>query len=312
MRNVTLRHLRTIAAIHQQGRIVNAAKVLGLTGPAVTLQLQQVEEAVALALFERTSHGMRPTDAGQAFVEAALAIEERLRLLQEQIDAIAGVRRGSLILGVVSTAKYFAPQLMAGFMRAFPDIDIQLVVGNRAETIASLKRRAIDVAVMGRPPRDVAVNAHAFGDHPLVIVAAPDHPLVAVHDISRTRIAAEQFIVREPGSGTRISFERFFADTPARLDETNLQMDSNETIKQSVMAGLGVAFISAHTIASEVGAGRLAVLDVVGLPIRRQWFSVVRDDRVITPAIAAFQDFLAKSGATFLPVFSKLYSEQSA
>jgi DNA-binding transcriptional LysR family regulator len=96
------------------------------------------------------------------------------------------------------------------------------------------------------------------------------------------------------------------------LDETNLQMDSNETIKQSVMAGLGVAFISAHTIASEVGAGRLAVLDVVGLPIRRQWFSVVRDDRVITPAIAAFQDFLAKSGATFLPVFSKLYSEQSA
>lgn len=307
MRNITLRHLRIVSAIHAEGKIVNAAKRLGLTGPAVTLQLKQLEEDAGIQLFERTAHGMRPTDAGLAFIEAARAIDERLRLLQEEIDAVKGVKRGHLTVGAVSTAKYFAPQIIAAFKKEFPDIDLKLVIGNRAETIAKLKDHALDVALMGRPPPDLPVEARVFGDHPLCIVAPPDHPLAEVRDITKAMIAQEHFIIREPGSGTRLSFEHFMSDIPGWLDDPGTEMDSNETIKQAVMAGLGVAFISAHTVAYEVATGRLMALDVVGLPIRRQWFSVVRRDRVSTPALQAFQNFLSRAGPSLLPVLARLY-----
>jgi len=307
MRNITLRHLRTVSAIQATGKIVNAAKMLRLTGPAVTLQLQQAEAEAGIKLFERAADGMRPTDAGAAFIEAAHAVDERLRVLREEIDAIKGLRRGRLVVGAVSTAKYFTPQIIAGFKKLHPGIELKLVVGNRAETITKLKDHVLDVALMGHPPPDLPVEKRVFGDHPLLIVASPEHPLAQERDISKVRVAEEHFIVREPGSGTRISFERFMSDIPGRLDDPGTEMDSNETIKQAVMAGLGVAFISAHTVASEVSAGRLAALDVVGLPIRRQWFSVVRRDRVMTPALAEFQEFLARKGTTFLPVLATLY-----
>ena len=307
MRNLTLRQLRALSEIQAYGRIVNAAKSLGLTAPAVTLQLKQAEAEAGLTLFDRTSDGMRPTAAGRAFIDAARAIEERLRMLTDEIDAIRGARLGSLIVGAVSTAKYFAPRLFAGFMHDFPGIDMKLVVGNREETIISLREHQIDVALMGRPPRDLDVHATVFGDHPLVVIAAPGHPLAGRRDIPKEEIAREHFIIRERGSGTRISFERFLGEVPGKLDEPGTEMDSNETIKQAVMAGLGIAFISAHTVAWEVEAGRLAVLDVVGLPIRRQWFAISRADRAVTPSIGAFRGFLESKGATFLPVLGKLY-----
>jgi DNA-binding transcriptional LysR family regulator len=237
------------------------------------------------------------------------SIDERMRLLGDQIDALKGLRAGSMRLGVVSTAKYFAPRLMAAFAREHPDIALQLVVGNRADTIASLKNHDVDVALMGRPPKDLPVRAAAFGDHPLVIIAAPDHPLAAERDISKDRIAREHFLIREPGSGTRISLEIFLADVPGRIDDLGTEMGSNETIKQAVMAGLGIAFISAHTIALEVETGRLAVLDVAGMPIRRQWFGVMRGDRALSPAMAAFQEFLKRKGAQHLPLLGRLYPD---
>jgi DNA-binding transcriptional LysR family regulator len=309
MRNLTLKQLKAVQAIVDHGKIVNAANVLGLSPPAVTIQLRQLEEEAGLALFDRTTEGMRPTAAGLAFLDAAQAIEERLRMLDDQMDAIRGVRTGSIRIGAVSTAKYFAPRLMAAFMAEYPDIDMRLVIGNRAATIASLKNRDIDLALMGRPAKDVPVRASAFGDHPLVIVAPPDHPLAGARDISKERIAEEHFIIREPGSGTRISLEIFLSEIPGRIDEPGIEMDSNETIKQAVMAGLGIAFISAHTVAFEVEAGRLVILDVAGMPIRRQWFSVMRSDHAITPAMAAFHDFLMLKGAIYLPLFGRLYPD---
>lgn len=310
MRNLSLRQLRTLIAIQRHGKIVNAARALRLTAPAVTLQLKQVEDEIGMLLFDRTGTGMRPTSAGLAFIDAAQVIEERLRVLADEIEAIRGAHKGSLIVGAVSTAKYFASQLFAAFMHDYPGIDMKLVIGNRAETIAALKNHQTDVALMGRPPRDLPVRASAFGEHPLVVVAAPDHPLAKRGHIAREEIAREHFIIREPGSGTRISFERFLGSVPGRLDDPGTEMASNESIKQAVMAGLGVAFISAHTVAWEVEAGRLVVLNVDGLPIRRQWFGVMRTDRVLTPAMTAFECFLTERGTSFLPALGQLDSPQ--
>ncbi len=312
MRNLSLKQLRSVAAIDRHRKIVAAAGELGITPSAVTLQLQQLEQETGLLLFDRTNAGMRATAAGLAVLDAARAIEERLRVLVDEIDAIKGVRRGSLRLGVVSTAKYFAPRLMAGFMAEYPDIEMRLFVGNRAETIERLSDHEIDIALMGRPPAGVPARAVVFGDHPLVIIAAPDHPLARRRDLSREEVAREPLLMREPGSGTRISMEIFMRDVSGWLEKPGIEMDSNETIKQSVMAGLGIAFISAHTVASELETSRLALLDVVGMPIRRQWYAVSRSDRAMTPAMAAFHEFLARQGARHLPLFSQLYADPGA
>ena len=147
---MNLKQLRAIQAIMQHGTIAAAANALGLTPPAVTIQLKLLEEDANIILFDRTNEGLRPTAAGLAFLDAAQMVDERLRLLEDEIDAIKGLRIGSLTLGVVSTAKYFAPQLMAIFRKEHPDIAIKLAIGNRAETIAGLKSHAVDLALMGR------------------------------------------------------------------------------------------------------------------------------------------------------------------
>jgi len=301
MLNLTIRQLRAVLAIHDKGKITNAAKELGLTAPAVTLQLKQVEDELRMTLFDRTPNGLRPTAAGIAAIEAARAVVERLRLLSDEVSAINGLRAGTLKLGAVSTAKYFAPRMIAAFLKQHPGVKVDLFVGNRAETIAALSKHELDIALMGRPPRDVPVRAAIFGDHPLVIIAPPDHPLARRIDIPKEEVARENFLVREPGSGTRISLDVYFAGVAGWAARPGTEMGSNETIKQAVMAGLGVALISAHTIAAELEDGRVAVLDVEGLPIRRQWRAVRLASREPSPAMSSLWDFIASQGGALLP-----------
>ncbi len=307
MRNITLRQLKTIQTVASFGKINLAAKDLGLTAPAVTLQIQQLEQETGLPLFDRTREGMIITPAGRAVLEAARSIQERLEHLEDSIDSMKGLRSGRLRLGVVSTGKYFAPKLMAAFSKENPGIDMRLHVGNRAEIVRKLKNHEIDIALMGRPPRQFEVRSLVFGDHPLVFIAPADHPLANELDIQKERIAEEKFLVRENGSGTRVSLELFISDIPGRLENLGVEMDSNETIKQAVIAGLGIAFISAHTIEQEVKLKRLVILDVVDTPIRRQWFMVSRQDSSTTPAMAAFEAFIQSSGLRFLPIVPKPY-----
>lgn len=307
MLNISLRQLQSIRAISRTGKIANAAKELGLTGPAVTLQLKHMEDVLGAALFDRTSDGMRLTAAGKLALECAERMAENLQVLEEMIAELKGVRFGSLRLGAVSTAKYFAPRMISAFLKSFPGVEVNLSIGNRQQTIEALRQYEIDIAIMGRPPRDMSVRSSVFGDHPLVIIAPADHPLAKRHDISREIVAQEAFILREPGSGTRISYELFFGSVPGKLDSPGIVMDSNETIKQAVIAGLGIAFISAHTIEQELDLGKLVTLDVIGMPIRRQWFSVSRNDRVETQAMKVFSEFLVTKGPQYLPLIKRPY-----
>ncbi|QXQ05968.1 LysR family transcriptional regulator [Sphingosinicellaceae bacterium] len=302
MRKLTLRQLRTVLAANRLGKINLAARELGLTPPAVTLQLQQVEIAAGTALFDRTSDGLRATDAGRAVVAVAQAIEFQLEQLADDLAAIRGVGRGTLRLGAVSTAKYFVPQLMAAFLVEHPGIDLRLSIGNRADTIAALEQQTIDIALMGRPPHQPPVNTFLIGEHPMVVIAPPGHALVGVRHIARSVIAGHPLLVRESGSGTRRSLELFLGETPGQTPLRSTEFASNETIKQAVMAGLGLALISAHTIALEAELGRIAILDVVGTPVRRQWFAVTRADRTLSPTMAAFNGFIRLRAREFLPV----------
>jgi DNA-binding transcriptional LysR family regulator len=301
MRNLSIRQLQAIREIGRIGRINRVAEMLGLTAPAVTLQLRHAELELGGALFDRTRRGMLPTELGAVAIAAAEDILERMHILDIEADELVAGRSGRIRLGAVSTAKYFVPSLIAAFVRRNPGIEVRLSVGNRAETIEKIRHNELDLIIMGRPPRSLAVEASAMGDHPFVMIAPPDHPLAGERQISKERLAKEALLLREQGSGTRASLEMYFADLPERPDNQGIEMGSNESIKQAVMAGLGIAMLSAHTIAAEVKEGWLAVLDAEGLPIIRQWFCVTSTNPRLSTAAIALRTFLTGDGAGMLP-----------
>jgi len=300
MRNATIKQFRLLRAAARGGSFAAAAEECHLTPPAVTMQMQQLEAGAGLPLFDRDGRGFALTAAGREVLAAAERIEVVLADCAAGLAALKSLASGRVTVGVVSTAKYFAPRMLAAFARSHPGIDIELVVGNREETIAAFKNGRLDVAIMGRPPEGIEVESALIGDHPQVIIAAPDHPLARRHAISPQEIAGETLLMREVGSGTRLMAEGFLAKHHVK-PRVGMEISSNETIKQAVMAGLGIAFISGHTIAAEIEDGRLAMLDVIGFPIMRQWFVVRLAAKRMMPAARALRDFLVADGQRFLP-----------
>jgi len=301
MRNLSLRHIETLQAIAAAGSLVQAAATLNMTPAALTARVKGLEEAVALKLFDRTSTRMRLTSAGKAALEASLGVERAMRHFADAMQAISSGDGGRLSVGAVSTAKYFAPRLIAAFVASRAKLDLRFQIGNRDTTIESLRSDEVEIALTGRPPRDLPVEKRSIGPHPYVLIAPPSHRLAAVKGLGRADLVGEAFLFREIGSGTRSLFDDFIGDTTIRPAPIGMELGSNETIKQAVMAGLGIALISAHTVAAEVADGRLVCLEVEGLPIVRQWYVVNRSDRALSPAARAFREFATERGSTFLP-----------
>lgn len=302
MRDVTIRQLRAVAAIARTGKITLAANELCLTPPAVTEQLKLLEDRLGLRLFQRTRAGLKATDAGLQVVETAARMEALFTDSAEQLRALKGLAGGRVTIGVVGTGKYFAPRLVAAFAERHPKIELQLRIGNRAETVAALRNYEIDVAIMGLLLEGIPVKEAVFGPHPHVMIAPPNHPLATqTAPIERHRLAGEKVLVREVGSGTRVLFEKLFSGIVSAEPSIRIEISSNETIKQAVMAGLGVAFISAHTIELEVQTGRLAILNIMDLPAIREWYLVHREDKELAPAATAFWQYVLKEGRNFLP-----------
>lgn len=300
-RRTSLRQLRALGAVARTGGVAAAAGLLSVTPPAVAQQLRLLEEALGgVPLIERTPAGARPTEAVREVLAALGRVEAALADCAAAIDALRGMEGGRVAVGVISTAKYFAPFALAAFQRAHPTVRLRVLVGNRQETLAALEAFELDVAVMGTHPEHFPVERAVIGDHPHVVIAAPGHPLAGRRRVPLAEVAREAFLLREPGSGTRDLLGRLLggAEMPGG---PRMEIGTNETIKQAVMAGMGVALLSAHTIAAEVADGRLVVLDVEGLPVVRQWFVVRRAEKRLLPAAQALWEHLARSGADFLP-----------
>jgi LysR family transcriptional regulator, low CO2-responsive transcriptional regulator len=281
------------------GSMAGAARRLNVTPPAITVQIQQLEQTVGLPLVERLGDRTTPTEAGEIVLRTAHRIEALLAECGQEIAQLKGVQGGSVSAGVVSTAKYFAPKALAAFRQKHPGVDVRLSVGNRQETIRALRDLELDLAIMGRPPEQLDLESAVLGNHPHIIVAAAGHPLTGAK-LTIADLTKETFFIREPGSGTRILMERLFEQ--AGFDPiVGMEIGSNETIKQAVIAGLGVAFISAHTVAVEIADGRLTMLGVAGLPMVREWYVVRLRDKAVMPAGQAMWRFLSTEGQNFLP-----------
>lgn len=303
IKRATLKQFRAVRAVAQTGSISAAAEALALTAPAVHSQIKGLEETIGLPLLSRSadSAGSAPSEAGQIVLDYATRIEALIARMGDDLSALGRGAAGRVVLSVVSTGKYFAPRLVKALNEALPGIEIVLLVGNREKVIADLDRGLCDIAIMGRPPRAPLVDAVPLGPHPHSFVAPPDHPLAGRATVTAADLAAQQFISREEGSGTRSLMARYLETVIEGAYATTV-MDSNETIKQAVMAGLGIAFLSLHTVTDELHSGRLVVLNVPGLPISRHWFLVRAVDQPDRPAVTRLRDAILAMEGSYLPV----------
>jgi len=300
LRDITRRQLRALSALASSGNVTLAAKSLNLTQPAVTLQLRNLQDLADLPLLQRTGDGMLLTDAGREMLTLHRRIEAAIADCEVQLEMMSGRTAGRVSIGAVSTAKYFVPFVIAAFSQVNPKVEIVLSIGNRQEIMQAIRNYSLDIAIMGRPPPDIEVEKHLIGNHPHVIVASKTHWLAHEAGLALGDLSHETFLTREPGSGTRMLMERLFEQSELS-PHIGMEFDSNETIKQGVIANLGIAFISAHTVATELEDGRLVTLDVGGLPVTRQWFVVRRIDKVLLPPAEEALSFVAREAARFLP-----------
>jgi LysR family transcriptional regulator, low CO2-responsive transcriptional regulator len=290
-RHATLNQLRIFLAVARQSSFARAAEELHLSPPTLSLQVKQLAETVGQPLFEQVGKKIFLTAAGETLRDACQDIEMRMERLSQDLAALQGVERGSLKLAILTTVKYTVPKLLGGFCAAHPGIDVAMLVGNREMLLQRLANNQDDLYIMGQPPESMDLVCEDFADNPLVLVAPPDHPLVDKKNISPQKLMNLPFIFREPGSGTRLTAEKFFASQGVVL-KNRLEVGSNEAIKQTVAGGLGLAVLSATTVVSELALGELVMLDVQGFPLIRRWHVVYPRGKRLSAATLAFKDWL--------------------
>ena len=298
--NFTFRQLRVFNEVAHHSSMSRAAEALHLTPPAVSMQIKELEAQVGLALFDRQGRGVSLSTAGEYFLVHARRLLANLKEADHAMARLKRLEHGMLTIGMVSTAKYFLPRLLAGFHEQHPGVEVRLrVTGNREQLIPLMQAGEVDLSVMGRPPKEVATRSEAFAAHPLVFVCPPQHPLLALGHPPAQMLQDQPFIVREQGSGTRAAMSGFFASHGIEPRIT-MDMSSNETIKQAVMAGMGLSFLSLHTIGLEVRSGLMHVLHVEGTPVMRMWHIVRLQSKLLSPAAEAFRHFIIERAEAHL------------
>ncbi|MBI5890542.1 MAG: LysR family transcriptional regulator [Nitrosomonadales bacterium] len=288
---VSLRQLQVFESVARHLSHSRAAAELFLSQPAVSMQIKQAEIAVGLPLFDQVGKKLHLTAAGNELLHYARLILQQMQEMEAVFDEMKGLERGHLNISVVSTANYFMPQLLAKFIQAHPKIKVSLSVANRDAVIRQLVENTADLAIMGQPPEGADMRAEAFMENPLVVIAAPAHPLARAKNIQPKQLAKETFLLREQGSGTRGVVERYFAGHKLALP-AHMEMDTNEAIKQSVQAGMGIGIISRHGIEMELETRRLVMLDVDRFPIVRHWYIVHRKNKRASTAALEFERYL--------------------
>jgi len=297
--HVTLRQIEVFNAVARHQNYTRAAEELHLSQPAVSMQVRQLEEGVGLPLFEQVGKQIHLTDAGEQMYIFGREMAGLLDEAEVVFEAIKGVKHGNLTISVATTASHFATRLLAEFAKQHEGITISLDVTNRKALRRQLENNEPDLVIMGQPPAGVDVEATAFMENPLVMVAPAKHALTGQKKIPLSHFANESFVVREVGSGTRGATQRFFDDHGVPFN-TDIEMSSNEAIKQAVEAGLGLGIVSIHTLELELETGRLDILDVEDFPIIRHWYVLQRKGKRLSPSAQAFKAFVLEQAAHFI------------
>ena len=303
MKHATLRQLKVFEAVARHLSFSRAAEELHLTQPAVSTQVKKLEEHAGLPLFEQFGKKIFLTAAGAELLDIGRSIIQQFEAAESAMTQLKGVTGGKLNVAVISAGDYFFPRLLVEFVGRHQGVVLNFTVHNREGLLAQMAANLADLAIMVRPPQDAGMVSEAFAPHPYAIVAAPGHALVGKRGITMARLVQEPFVVREKGSDTWHSMQRGFGEHLAKL-KIAMEIKSTETIKQAVIAGMGIGFLSAHTISQEIRSGSLKLLDVRGFPLMLNWYVVHRQHKRLPPVALAFKDFLLSEGASLIALMT--------
>jgi len=299
MRRISLRQMQVFEAVARNLSYTQAAQELHLTQPTVSMQIKKLEDDIGASLTEQVGRKMTLTQAGLELQAMSRDIMLMLARFEMQIDDQKGQHSGELRLAVVSTANYFAPKLLGQFCQQFPRINVLLEVTNREHILERMSQNLDDLYLVGKPPRSEQLDFKPYLANPLVVVAAKNHQLQGKKNIPLSELASQPLLIREQGSGTRIATEQAFAKAGV---EPNIRMElgNNESIKQGVSGGLGIAVLSMHTLTSG-DFTELVVLDVEGFPISWRWFVGHPKGKKLSVVARTFIDYMYQEGLALLP-----------
>ena len=292
----TFRQLQLFLALADKGSITAAARACHVTQPTVSMQLKDLAESVGMPLNEQLGKRLQLTAAGEALAKTARAMADEWAAFEQRIDGLKGLTQGRLRVAVVSTAKYFVPRMLGTFCARYPRIDIALQVLNRDGVVARLRDNRDDLYIMSMPPTDMDLEQRVFLPNPLVVIAPATHRLAGRSSIPLSRLANERFILREQGSGTRMACDAHFAALGFQPN-VRLELGSNEAIKQSVAAGLGLAVLSRHALAPLPGRDIVTVLNVRGFPVQSNWSILYPAGKRLSPIALEFLAHLQAAAA---------------
>lgn len=306
-RRISLRQMQVFEAVARNLSYTRAAEELYLTQPTVSMQIKKLEQDIGAQLIEKVGRKTSLTEAGQLFHAMSKDILAMLARFEMQIDDMKGLHSGDLRIGVVSTANYFAPKLLGQFCTRYPNINVLLEVTNREHILERMAQNMDDLYLVGKPPKNKQLDFKPYMANPLVVIAPKNHELVAQKNISLSVLAKQPLLIRERGSGTRIATEQVFEDV-GLTPNIRMELGNNESIKQGVSAGLGLAVLSMHTLTSG-DFNEMEMLDVQGFPISWRWYVGYPKGKNLSVVARTFIDFMYKEGLALIPEEIKEYIE---
>jgi len=296
----TLRQLQIFMKVAETRSIARAAEALHLSHSAVSVQIRKLAEAAGLPLHEVIGKQLHLTEAGREVLASGRELFEVIARLDGRLNNLKGLTAGSLSIAVVTTAKYFLPRILGPFCQLYPDIDVAFMVGNRAQIIERLNGNRDDFYIFSDPPDDLDIHSQPFLPNPLAVVASAKNPLNRRQRLDWADLRGQKFLLREAGSGTRITIQKHLRENGLELGKT-MVIESNEAIKYAVMAGMGITILSAYVLANASEDG-LAQLRVKGFPIMSHWHVVHLKSKKLSLIAERFLDFILNRSRDFLPM----------
>lgn len=299
LRHGMLPQLAVFEAVARLSSFTKAADELHLAQPTVSAQIKKLSDNLQVPLFEQIGKKIYLTPAGEKLYEGCKLLFTTLGSIEESLSNLRGLEHGRLRLAVSTTGKYFVPRLLAEFVKLHPAIEVSLQIHNRNTLIDRLLRNEDDLYIFSNPPNDIEIVTQPILPNPMVVFAREDHPLAQRKEVSLEQLKNEQFIMREPGSGTRmVAYQAF--DDHAFEPKVQMELSTNEAIKQAILAGLGISILSQYTLGLDTIEPRLTILNVEGFPIQKQWQFVYPVGKQTSSVSRAFMDFVRKEAPTLI------------
>ena len=296
--NITFKQLRLFLALEQTESVTKASLMMHISQPTASMQLKEMTEKIGSPLFEVISKKIHLTALGREFAKTAREMTGRWEAFEQYATQMQGLTKGRLRVAVVSTAKYFIPKLLGSFCSKYPEVDISLEILNRDGVIKRVENNSDDLYVMSRPPVHIDLEDQILMPNPLCMIAYKNHPLASKKNLRLQDLKHERFILRELGSGTRMSADIHFKQkkfTPSLL----LELGNNEAIKKAVASHLGVAVISIHALDPFDYDNEISVLKLQDFPINSQWHLVYLKGKQLSPIAKAFYDHVLNESKHF-------------